>query len=40
MRIILVSMQKPRFKSRVMLLVRLMLKYIVGVIKMVRNLFL
>ena len=40
MRIILVSMQKPRFKSRVMLLVRLMLKYVVGVIKMVRNLFL
>ena len=34
MRNILVSMQKPRFKSRVKLLVRLMLKYIVGVIKM------
>ena len=34
MRMNLVSMQKPRFKSRVMLLVRLMLKYIVGVIKM------
>ena len=28
------SMQKPRFKSRVMLLVRLMLEDIVGVIKM------